>query len=115
MITVLCEFINGSDAQGCIVVLVSEYENVTMNLTRSNGCSVKMLHGEGLKFTGVFGFDIEADGSIGTVPVAGEITVMDEHAPNCSPGAMKPITLSELHYSALFTGKQRGFRMISYC
>ena len=100
MVTVLCEFIAGSDAQGCVVVLVSEYENVTLNLTRSNGCSVKTLSGEGLKFTGVFGFDIEADGSVGTLPVAGEITVTDENAPNCSPGAVKPaLSFSKLHYT----------------
>ena len=63
-ITVLCEFITHSDAQGCMVVLVNEYENITMNLTRSNGCSVTTLSGQELKYTGVFGFDIEADGSI---------------------------------------------------
>lgn len=115
MITVLCEFITGSDAQGCVVILVTEYENVTMNLTRSNGCSLKTLPGEGLKYKGVFGFDIEADSSIGTVPVAGKITMMDEHAPNCSPGALKPISFSELHYNALFTRSRRGFRIIPYC
>ena len=96
-ITVLCEFITHSDAQGCMVVLFSEHENVTVNLTRSNGCSLKSLSGQGLKFTAVFGFDIEADGSIGTVPIAGEITVMDVNGPNCPPGALKPLSFSELH------------------
>ena len=30
-----CEFVPGSDAQGCLVVLVRELGNVTVNLTRN--------------------------------------------------------------------------------
>ena len=96
MNTVLCEFIAGSDAQGCVVVLVSKHENITVNLTRSNGSSVKMLPCQGLNFTHVFGFDIESDGSIGTVPVAGEITVKDEYDPNCPSGGLKTPSFSKL-------------------
>ena len=73
-------FITGSDAIGCLVVLhlVGETDNTTvkliregmhmyvmevLNLTNSSECISKIL-----------GYDIESNGSIGTLPVPGELS-----------------------------------------
>ena len=72
---VQCEFITGSDAQGCMVVLVGGLDNVTANLTRNSKPTLGTLAltkplSSHLK---LLAFDIELDGSIGTVAVAGDI------------------------------------------
>ena len=81
-ILVRCEFITGSDAQGCSVVLVgrSEIDNVTytVRLNRSD-TSTNLTELEKLInatfplscYRDVYGFDIESDGSIGTLAISG--------------------------------------------
>ena len=87
-ISVQCEFITGSDAQGCMVVLESALDNTTLtlsivredayavgtiNTTRSLSCYQK-----------VSGFDIESNGSIGTLPVPGELMVNSTNIVTCT-------------------------------
>ena len=75
--TLQCEFITGSDATGCMVVLTSEYSqkvqyNLTRNTTISEVLSVTLEHSPSC-YTGVEAFDIESDGSVGTLPVPGQL------------------------------------------
>ena len=77
-VSIQCDFITGSNAQGCMVVLVGESDNSTVNITRgdSKECAVVKLdliyplH----SYHKVIGFDIEADGSVGTLAVPGVLT-----------------------------------------
>ena len=71
---VQCDFITGSNAQGCMVVLVGEFDNITANLTRNNPCvSLAVNVTQNYCYDIVFGFDIESDGSVGTLAVPGVI------------------------------------------
>ena len=72
-IEVMCDFIPGSDAEGCMVVLVGELDNTIVNLTRDDDCTIKTLS-LSTPLSDVFGFDIESDGSVGTLPISGIIT-----------------------------------------
>ena len=75
-----CVFVTGSDAIGCLVVLhlVGETSNTTVKLTRVD---MHMYVMKGLKLTKssaciseILGYDIESNGSIGTLSVAGELS-----------------------------------------
>ena len=74
IVIVQCDFIPGSDAQGCMVKLVGESDNTTVNLTRSGtlltACTVEHLQIT-TSLVKVFGYDIEFDGSVGTQKVPG--------------------------------------------
>ena len=71
---VQCDFITGSNAQGCKVVLVGELRNTTANLTRNNSCVTLTVNTTQQQcYNNVFGFDIESDGSVGTLAVSGVI------------------------------------------
>ena len=67
-----CEYISGSDAKGCKVMLVGEADNVTVILNRDDQCTIKNIQLSS-KLLYVLGYDIESDGSIGTLPVIGRI------------------------------------------
>ena len=100
-----CEFIAGSDAQGCMVVLTfGESDSRTVNLTREKGCSRQKLVGMDTKvLTNVVGFDIEADGSVGTLLVQGEVVADAKNLP-CLPmiGGLTPTqNLSKICYCFL--------------
>ena len=84
-IEVMCDFIRGSDAQGCMVVMVGESENttVTVNLTRDNECTIKTLPLT-TPLSDIFGFDVESDGSIGTIAIPGTISAQSDN-PLCHP------------------------------
>ena len=73
---VQCYFVNGSTAKGCMVVLVGELGNVNniMNLTRDNPYRTVNTSLPLSCYTGVFGYDIESDGSVGTLAVPGVIS-----------------------------------------
>ena len=67
----------GSDATGCMVVLTSENSqkaqyNLTRNSTISEILGVTLEHSPSC-YTGVEAFDIESDGTIGTLPVPGQL------------------------------------------
>ena len=86
-IAILCNFITGSNAQGCMVVLVVEFSNLTVNLTRDNACTVKSLT-QSATLHYVFGFDIESDGYIGILPVPG--VVIQTTTSLCVPSEVTP-------------------------
>ena len=77
-IIVQCTFIPGSDTQGCMVVLVGESENTTINLTRKgfDTVAVEMINVTCpiINYTQVIGYDIESDESIGLLAVHGKLS-----------------------------------------
>ena len=79
-IQVTCDFILGSDAQGCMVVLVGQSENTTINITMDDECTVKILP-HATTLSDIFGFDIEYDGSVGTLAIPGTITATADIPP----------------------------------
>ena len=87
---VQCDFIPGSDAQGCMVVLVGNSDNTTVNLTRT-GALLTACQIEHLPITmtpiNVFGYDIEFDGSVGTQQVPGTLlaTSLTDSNSLCQP------------------------------
>ena len=76
-----CNFAIGSDARGCMVIIISGCGNMTKNLTRLNNrlhimITLTLNVSQALNcFTGLFGYDIESDGSVGTLSVLGEIAI----------------------------------------
>ena len=99
MVKIQCDFIPGSDARGCIVILVGELHNTTLNLTRI-GDLLTACGSESLPMTAsvkdVFGFDIESDGTIGTTQVPGIITSVassTEFDTLCQPKETNPLPL----------------------
>ena len=77
-ITVQCMFVNGSTARGCMVVLVGQSDNTTVTLTREGLCVTGSFNDTHLLqntyITGVFGYDIESDGTVGTLAIFGELS-----------------------------------------
>ena len=71
---VQCDFIPGSDAQGCMIILVGEYNNVSvtllMNLTNSEIINVTNSVS---CYKRVVAFDVEYDGQVGTLAVPGKL------------------------------------------
>ena len=75
-LNVTCHFLAGSDALGCVVILIGQFHNDTMKLMKR---SADTVHTAVLKpiskslscYNRVVAFDIESDGSIGTLPVPG--------------------------------------------
>ena len=76
-----CHFLAGSDALGCMVILIGQLSNHTMKLMKKSADSNITEHTEELKlkdnslsfscYNRVVAFDIEYDGSVGTLPVPG--------------------------------------------
>ena len=64
MITVQYKFIPGSDAQGCMVILVGESDNITVNLTRHSTIAIEFINVTCPlinNYIRVIGYDIESD------------------------------------------------------
>ena len=86
--TIQCKFVSGSNASGCMVVLTSENRHgAQYNLTRNQSTtsailSVTLEHPSSC-YTGVEAFDIESDGSVGSLAISGQLKVHSE-AP-CTP------------------------------
>ena len=80
----MCDFIPDSDAQGCMVVLLGESENTTVNLTRDDKCTIIILPLTTF-LNDAFGFDIESDGSVGTLAIPGTIISATAGDPLCLP------------------------------
>ena len=74
-----CEFIPGSDAQGCLAILVGELDNVTVNLTRSSSSKVGTVEVANVpsSYFKVVAFDVEHDGSVATLSIPGDIIIAD--------------------------------------
>ena len=94
--TIQCKFILGSNAAGCMVVLTSENRHEAQyNLTRNQSTTSAMLtvtleHPPSC-YTGVEAFDIESDGSVGSLAISGQLKVHSQ-AP-CLP----PLSGSNVH------------------
>ena len=76
--TVNCDFIAGSDALGCVVILVGEVTNTTVMVDRDDINGVGVASTEQLPlplgcYRDVIAFDVEVDGSNGTFPVPGTL------------------------------------------
>ena len=75
-----CVFVTGSDAIGCLVVLqlVGEADNTIVRLTRKgmHKCAMKSvtLTNSSSQISKILSYDIESNGSIGTLPVSGELS-----------------------------------------
>ena len=82
----------GSNALGCMVVLVSVYNNATVKLIRQNSSnnvekSVIVTYPPSC-YTKVFGYDIENNGDIGNLAVPGELNKIASNSNSiaeCSP------------------------------
>ena len=87
MIRLQCDFITGSNALGRMVILVGEFNNITVNLTKENEetSTTKILSlNESFKLcyysTGMVAYDIESDGTVGTLAVPGHLEKSDLEA-----------------------------------
>ena len=82
---VQCEFIIGSDAQGCLVILVGELDNFTLNLTRSSKVTIEtvIVTNPPSSYSKVLAFDVECDGSIGILAVPGDIILTNRGLYTC--------------------------------
>ena len=72
---VRCDFMAGSTAQGCVVVLVGELQgNVTVNFMRGTAIDevINTVHPTSC-YNRVVAYDIESDGSVGSLAVPGRI------------------------------------------
>ena len=95
VIVIRCDFITGSSAQGCVVTLVGGYgiENLVVNLTRRGNalcahstCTVivKATYPAAC-YSEVFAYDLEEDGSVGSLPIPGYIRKLENgHTLDCS-------------------------------
>ena len=72
-ITVQCMFVNGSTARGCMVVLVGQSDNVTVNLTREDLCAIHTINNT-YPPQSITGYDIESDGTVGMLAIIGELS-----------------------------------------
>ena len=91
-IIVQCEFIAGSNATGCMVVLNSDKGQKLYNLTRNANTNVATLtvtleHPQTC-YDGVEAFDIESDSSLGSLAIPGQLRNSSQ-AP-CSPPDFSP-------------------------
>ena len=74
--TIQCEFITGSNATGCMVVLtgfVPYHINLTRNPSTNLTTSTVILEHRPSCYTGVVAFDIESDGSVSSLAVPGQL------------------------------------------
>ena len=69
------DFIPGSEAQACMVILVGELGNITVNLTRSDTIAMDFINVTcpSINYVQVIGHDIESDHSIGSLAVYGKL------------------------------------------
>ena len=72
--TIVCEFVMGSNAMGCMVVLTSDGQKATFNLTKSETMNFSVIS---VTFDScidrIEAFDVEADGSVGSVAIPGRL------------------------------------------
>ena len=94
-ITLKCTFATGSPARGCMVMFKSEYyRKITRNWTRSNNSKhVEETFNLGQPlycYSQLLGYDIEFDGSIGSLAVPGVIIRNFSTTAPCRTSEMKP-------------------------
>ena len=84
---VQCDFILGSDAQGCMVVLVGELVNTTVNISKSLSLEIVNAAYSVSCYKKVLAFDIEGDGQIGALAVPGKLSGNFNVNTKCSPSS----------------------------
>ena len=111
-----CEFITGTDAQGCSVVLVgtSEINNTTHAIITQNktDSSTNITEFERLInstnplscYQSVYGFDIESDGSVGALAVPGELLINTSMTTTCNTQSTVTPPPSGIVYYFIVTG-----------
>ena len=98
VITVQCDFIMNSNALGCMVVIVGEFTNITVNLTRGdkiNSACTTVSNNNILNESlyDVFGFDIEFDNSVSSFLVPGVIERNNATRLTCDSGNASAIPM----------------------
>lgn len=95
--SIVCEFVTGSNAMGCMVVLTSDGQKATYNLTRSESVNFSnvsvILEIPQSCIDRVEAFDIEADGSVGSVAIPGEVRNTFKLPRFCTPTHPSPCKL----------------------
>lgn len=90
-----CSFITGSDARGCLIVLLGESQNSTINMTREGLCAFGTINVLS-NISEVIAFVVESDGSVGDVAIAGviqmNVTMMSSCIPNIANISTKGYT-----------------------
>ena len=69
---VWCNFISGSEAHGCLVVVLGVHDNITVEVERDSSLILNISTPLSC-YRDVLAFDIERDGSIGTQAVPGSV------------------------------------------
>ena len=99
-VRVQCDFIRGSDAGGCVVVLVAieDFDNITVNLIRESNGIVAVgfyeLPHPLFCYHQAYALDIEADGSTGTLRVSGRL----DHTSIHTAGSCLQMDMSQSEY-----------------
>ena len=88
-----CDFINGSNAEGCMIVLVGEFDNITTYIERDSSILLNITFPL-MCYYGLIAFDIESNGSVGTFAVPGELMGIDSTAAPCLDQATISTTTS---------------------
>ena len=86
-----CEFIEDSNAAGCQIVLTTnngeqDYYNLTKNQNTNSTAIAVTLELPPSCYSGVKAFDIESDGSVGTLAIPGHI--MNLSQVQCTPATL---------------------------
>ena len=72
-----CDFISGSDAKGCMVVLVGEEANETMTFMKDRNVTTQtndvQVSNPLSCYHHVVAFDVEFDGTVGDLPIPGNL------------------------------------------
>lgn len=88
-----CDFMAGSSALGCMVVLVGKHDNVTLRLTRLHGQSalgaIPVVNQPSDDYHGIVAFDIESDGSVGALAIRGHVNTSTTDIPRSTKCASK--------------------------
>ena len=86
---VYCDFLEGSDAKGCMIVLSGTFNNVTVNILRTQPNSESVNDTVNVEvptfcYNKMYAFDIEYDGVIGKLAIFGQLTMgMSSMVPQC--------------------------------
>ena len=104
-----------------MVLSAGKSDNIMVNLTREKACAELALEGVDLtSMAGVVGFDIEADGSVGSLPVPGTVVAArDKSELSCQPmiqGLAPTPSLSKWCILCLYMGQLfRRNRVVDSC
>ncbi len=72
--SIQCIYISGTDARGCVLILVRGVANITDIINRTSYEGVRIEVPNIGNYSEVLAFDLESDNTTGTLPVRGNIT-----------------------------------------